>query len=175
MRPDDPTEIDVDEAAVKYAGLVAGVLRGFRLSEADRHDVAQTVWLRLLEKAHTLRDPAALPGWIRTTTRNEAISHLRRVSRCSPGPIGDQADSRLGPEDHVILAEERQAMARSFDALTDEDRELLSVTVLNESASYVQASQRLGRPTGSIGPSRQRALSRLKRNYAAAGSPYRRR
>lgn len=174
MRSSEPeaSEIDVDAAAVQYAGLVNSVLHGFRLCEADRHDIAQTVWLRLVEKAHALRDPRCLPGWLRTTARNEAISHLRRVARCSPGFIDDQADPRLGPEDQVILAEERRTMAESFDSLPEPDRELISMTVLDDAASYVQISQRLGRPPGSIGPSRQRALSRLKQKYSSAGSPY---
>src|SRR5215212_953122 len=38
-----------DELVDRHAGLVLAVCRRFRLSDADVHDVSQTVWLRLVE------------------------------------------------------------------------------------------------------------------------------
>ena len=32
---------------------------------------AQSVWLRLVDQLDVIREPAALPGWIATTTRRE--------------------------------------------------------------------------------------------------------
>jgi hypothetical protein len=38
---------------------------------ADADDVGGSVWLRLVEQLGALREPAALPGWIATTTDRE--------------------------------------------------------------------------------------------------------
>ena len=62
----------------RFLPLVNGVIRRFRLSSADADDVNQTVWLRLVEHLGDLREPRALPGWLVTTTRNEALRVIRR-------------------------------------------------------------------------------------------------
>src|SRR5215510_1646282 len=74
--PDDLTIVNLllraragDESAwhelvERYAPLVWSVCRRYRLSQADTDDVAQTVWLRLLEHIAKIREPAALPGWL---------------------------------------------------------------------------------------------------------------
>lgn len=61
----------------RYGSLVTAVGRRHRLTPSELADVSQTVWLTLLEKLPTLREPQALAGWLRTTTRNESIRVLR--------------------------------------------------------------------------------------------------
>ena len=60
----------------RYTPLVESVTRRYRLSLSDAEDVSQVVWLRLFENLRRLREPRALPGWIRTTTKNEALRLL---------------------------------------------------------------------------------------------------
>src|SRR5215472_6064953 len=61
----------------RYAPLVWSICRRYRLSGADAADVWQNVWLRLVEQLDRLRDPAALPGWLVTTTRRECCRIVR--------------------------------------------------------------------------------------------------
>ena len=68
----------------RFAPLVTSVIRRFRLTEGDADDVRQNTWLRLVEHLEGIREPRALPGWIVTTTRNEALRVLsarRRLNR----------------------------------------------------------------------------------------------
>ena len=51
-----------DSLVVRYTPLVLSVAARFRLGSPDAADVAQTVWLRLLQHIGTLREPEALPG-----------------------------------------------------------------------------------------------------------------
>src|SRR5262245_45719066 len=74
--------LDGDQAAWhqlidRFSPLVMTVMRRYRLSAEDAADVSQTVWLKLVQHIHKLREPRALPGWIVTTARNEAISRCR--------------------------------------------------------------------------------------------------
>ena len=93
---DDPTVVDLvtrardgdkdawDELVERYAPLLWSVCRRYRLSPADAEDVGQSVWLRLVEHLPGLRESAALPGWIATTTQRECYRLLRASSRVEP-------------------------------------------------------------------------------------------
>ena len=149
----------------RFSPLVTSVIRRFRLTESDADDVRQNTWLRLVEHLEGIREPRALPGWITTTTRNEALRTLsarRRVETVDP-----QIDNRLDTinnEDvatNLLLAERRQAVLAGLAELRSEHRELL-LLVSDPEISYRQISRRLGMPTGSIGPTRARCLQKLK-------------
>jgi DNA-directed RNA polymerase specialized sigma24 family protein len=55
----------------RYAPLMVSICRRYRLTNADTDDVAQTVWLRLVDQLAKIRNPAALAGWIATATARE--------------------------------------------------------------------------------------------------------
>src|ERR1700734_155114 len=60
-----------DALVERYAPLIWSICRRYRLDRADAEDVGQSVWLRLVDQLDKIRDPAALPGWLVTTTRRE--------------------------------------------------------------------------------------------------------
>ena len=154
----------------RYLPLVCGLARRYRLSEADGDDVCQTVWLRLVEKLDDLREPAALPGWIATTTRNECLRVISGRKKMTPV---DPVDSTTlaGVEDDVagddlVAAEERQALRDGLAALPEDRRELLLILLTDPPVPYADISERLGIPIGSIGPTRARALEQLRNTPA---------
>ena len=55
----------------RYAPLIWSLCRRYRLDATDTADVGQNVWLLLVNQLGKIRDPAALPGWLATTTRRE--------------------------------------------------------------------------------------------------------
>ena len=151
----------------RFSPLVTALTRRFGLNHSDAEDVAQTVWLRLVEHLARLREPRALPGWIATTTRNESLRVLSAQNRVDL--VDPQTDARLDTttsDDDVamnlLLAERRQAVNAGLEVLRAPQRELLLLTVADPQMSYRQISQRLSMPTGSIGPIRARCLKTLK-------------
>src|SRR5690348_15710683 len=66
----------------RYTPLISSICRRHRLDRADAEDVSQSVWLRVVAQLDKIREPAALPGWIATTTRREC----GRVVRAARGP-----------------------------------------------------------------------------------------
>src|SRR5882762_11580679 len=62
-----------DEIVERYAPMVWSIGTRFRLSDRDREDVAQNVWLLLTEQLGKLSEPAALPAWLAVTTRRECL------------------------------------------------------------------------------------------------------
>jgi RNA polymerase sigma factor (sigma-70 family) len=72
-----------DTLVDRYAPLIWSICRQYRLPDADAEDVGQSVWLYLVANLAKLRDPAALPGWLVTTTRRECGQILRAAARAS--------------------------------------------------------------------------------------------
>ena len=159
-----------DELVDRYAGLVMGSCRRMRLTDADALDVSQTVWLRLVEQLPALREPAALPGWLVTTARHEALRLLRRPAR-SP-LLGEHDESVVATDDAVdadlLAAERRSALRQAFAALPPAWRQLIELLVTDPPLPYAEISRRLDIPVGSIGPTRARILDRLRRDPGLA-------
>lgn len=154
----------------RFEPLVTSIIRKYRLTESDGEDVRQTMWLRLVVHMKNLREPRALPGWIATTTRNEAwrvLSAHRRVQQVDP-----QVDTRLNKidqaelDENLISLERRRAVHKGLAELRSEQRELMLPLFSDTKITYQQVSSRLGIPVGSIGPTRTRCLNRLQTNTA---------
>ena len=163
-----------DAIVDRFLPLVGAIIRRHRLSEADGDDVSQTVWLRLVEHLDALREPEALPGWIRTTTRNECLRVLAargRVQVVDPQEGGSfpDASSDQAVDEELLAAERRQALREALAELPAGRRELLLLLLTDPPLAYEEISARLGLPIGSIGPTRARALEQLRRTRALRG------
>ncbi len=152
----------------RFTPLLLSVARSFRLTDADVDDVVQTVWLRLVEHLGDLRDPQALPKWIIVTARREALRLRRLGERTVPADpqtpklIPEQADHHH-VEDALIAQQGREALLSAFATLNQAQRDLLSLLCSDPPLPYAEISRRLSIPVGSIGPTRARALSTLRR------------
>jgi DNA-directed RNA polymerase specialized sigma24 family protein len=71
-----------DALVERYAPLIWSICRRFRLGRAGADDVGQSVWMCLVDQLDKIRDPAALPGWLATTTRRQCgASWARHADR----------------------------------------------------------------------------------------------
>lgn len=172
---DDPTVVDLverarngdrsawDEIVERYSPLVWSKCRQYGLTGADADDVGAAVWLRLVEGLAALREPAALPGWLGTTTYRECLHVLRTKQRQIPVEHDDLSDATLPESDEWLLKQERQiALRSSFGRLSDRCRQLLGMLFREPPATYAEISAELGMAVGAIGPNRQRCLDRLR-------------
>lgn len=153
----------------RYSSLVLSVCAQYRLGNADAQDVSGAVWLRLVANLTHIREPEALPGWLRTTTRHECLRLLRHQNRQVPTDdplLGELTEPAF---DAGLVGAERRAAARHACArLPVRDRELLALLFCDPPKSYREISATLGIPVGSIGPSRARCLARVRRMPAIA-------
>ena len=155
------------EALVReYSGLVWAITRAHRLGDADAADVSQATWLRLIEHLGRIDDPARVGAWLATTARRECLRVLRRAQR--QVLLGDEepVHAEAGPSaDEAVLRRERsQALWRGFSRLRGSDRWLLGQLLLVEPRpAYEDIARARDMPIGSIGPTRSRALERLRR------------
>jgi RNA polymerase sigma factor (sigma-70 family) len=156
----------------RYAPLVWSICRRHRLEAADAQDAAQTVWLKLVDHLDKIRDPAALPGWLATTTQHECGRILRTVRRSGHAghalaeTIAD--DHARAAEQDLVAAGRYAALRGAFGQLPPGCQQLLALLTADPPVPYAEISARLGIPVGSIGPTRRRCLDKLRRHPAIA-------
>jgi RNA polymerase sigma factor (sigma-70 family) len=158
-----------DGLVERYAPLIWSICGRYRLCESDAEDVGQTVWMHLVEHLHNLRDPAALPGWLATTTRRECW-RVRRAMCTLPADgqvLEYMPDEQAETAEHALLVAERNAALReAFANLPLHCQRLLALLIADPPVPYAEISARLGIPVGSIGPYRHRYLDMLRRDPA---------
>ena len=155
-----------DELVSRFSSLLWSVGRAHRLAENDAADVVQNTWLRLLENLGSIHNPDALPGWLATTARREALRILQRRGRDvlvrSEDLATNVADAAVDELDAALLDDERDvALWRCFRQLTERCQQLLRVLMSADRPAYAEVSAAFDMPIGSIGPTRMRCLKRL--------------
>ena len=129
--------------------------------------MSQTAWLQLATHLRTLKEPAAIGGWLSTTARREIIRLLRRRGREIPSdphrPPAETADLVEDGEEAAIRSELRSIIRMGFARLPEHCKELLARLIQDPPMSYIEIGEALGIPRGSIGPKRARCLSMLRK------------
>ena len=158
-----------DAIVERYAPLIWSVCMRLGLSRADTDDVGQVVWLRLIEHLDRLREPAALPGWLKITTQRECLRVLGSARSEQPIDTADDSDLLRDqpaiPIDEEVLRAERDARLRAaFAELPEPCQRLLSMLMSDPPHSYATICATLNLRPGSVGPQRARCLERLRRS-----------
>jgi RNA polymerase sigma factor (sigma-70 family) len=179
----DPTTTELVDAALhgdrtawnaivdRYNRLVWSVVRSFRLGDAASADVSQTVWLRLVENLDRIREPERLPSWLAATARNEALRTLRSSQRVVPTEFDfDLEDETVADIDETLIRDERLSrLGKAFKKISADCRQLLRLLAVDPPLDYDTISELIGRPKGSIGPTRARCIAKLHRILEGRG------
>jgi RNA polymerase sigma factor (sigma-70 family) len=177
--------VDGDTAAWKalvegLSPLVWSVVRSHRLSDADAHEVYQTVWFRFAQHLGRIREPDKAGSWLASTARHECLKVLKSMRRLTPTDdpqLLDRVSEDRTPEQSFLDLEEAAAQSQrirhlwqEFEELGERCRQLLRVLMASPPPSYQEVSAALGIAVGSIGPLRQRCLRRLRARLEARGA-----
>jgi RNA polymerase sigma factor (sigma-70 family) len=160
------------ELVRRFTPVIEGLARKVGLSSADAADVAQATWLQLSRKGHAIREPDRIAGWLACTARRESIrlsaSNQRRPSAADPLPERVPAGPiRSGVEDSIVDQELAPELLRALATLPKVQQRLVLLLIRDEQLTYVEIARRLQMSTGSIGPTRQRALGALRRELGS--------
>lgn len=150
----------------RYEALVYTIPRRARLTEAAVDDVFQTTFLRLLEHLDRLQQPDRLREWLVTTAKFETWRQWREATRttaASDEAIESLADTQPLPEEFLAEVQTWHAVQRGLERIEHRCRQIIEWLYLAETPlSYEEIAQRLGMPSGSLSPTRQRCLGKLK-------------
>lgn len=152
--------------------MLRRVTRRFRLTGHQADDALQETWVRFLRHVHRLENPAAVGAWLATTARRESLRLLRTTIHVHPTdePLGIHEPDVDAHLDADILGDDApsEILRSALDTLPPRDRALLQMLHREPAPSYEEVAAALGIPVGSIGPTRARALARLRRHPGLA-------
>ncbi len=147
----------------RYERLLRSSARAVLRSDADVDEAVQRTWVLLLRNATRIHDPEALPGWLATTARREALAIVRAQQRTVPT---EDVAEHVAPEDAdmaggLMRLELRTALLDAVATLPESQR-LVVRAMLRGEQSYDSLSRELAMPRGSLGPLRGRAIRTLR-------------
>jgi RNA polymerase sigma factor (sigma-70 family) len=170
------------ELVERYANLVHSVPVRYGLTAMEVDDIGQEIFLILAQSLHQIEDPERLPSWLVTTARRATWRMIQKRERehlVESTQTDDvdmiSTDSSLMASGQVLGAslpttEElldgwiyQEAISHGLKHLEERCRMLLHFLFLDrEEPSYEEISARLRMPLGSIGPTRNRCLHKLR-------------
>ncbi len=178
-RAADGSEVDAAAAVVAFqAGdgraletlmqcfslMMSHVARRYLRSRQDVEDAVQDAWVAFTRNAHLIESPRAIGAWLRVTTAHAAIVIAKRQARCVPTDLPvDTGLPTAEPHDGNFPDTAMHAVRDALSRLGGRDRELIAM-LFESDLSYREIVARTGRPVGSIGPTRQRVMVKLRRD-----------
>jgi RNA polymerase sigma factor (sigma-70 family) len=162
----------------RFQRLVYTVPRRAGLSDAQAADVFQATYSRLFENIDRIDDASRVRAWLVTTARRESLRLLKEGSRIvdlaasrsgddggsDEDPLEQIADTAPLPDSLLDDLQQQHRVREALDRLDPRSRQLLEMLFLQEEPlPYGEIAARLGIAEGSIGPTRARALEKLRR------------
>lgn len=153
-----------------FTPMMWSIARSAGLVTGEAHDVVQVAWLRLVQHIENIREPERIGGWLATTVRRESWQLARR--RRAEESVTDESLERLGPvsdttpELEFVRAELHARLRWAILQLPPRQQLLVRLLAASTPPSYGEISAATGIPIGSIGPTRARALARLRQLLA---------
>jgi RNA polymerase sigma factor (sigma-70 family) len=156
------------EALIKrYRRFIYSVPIKFGLSPPDAADIFQAVCVKLLEHLHEVKEETKLRNWLATTTTRVCMAALGEKQRETPTAdeeFEEQPDPSLNFEEIRLLAEAQQDVRDCIQELPPRCRTLIEMLYFEQhTPTYQEIADALGISVGSIAPSRNRCLDKLRR------------
>lgn len=167
-----------EELIHRYRRLIYSIPLAFGFGADRADDIFQRVALKLVEHVGEIRRAEGLASWIAVTTWRECLAEAELEARFAPLDAANPRRSLEGKD--PALAERLEAVERehrvslAFEQLDERCKKLLAALYVEDpTPSYKEIAERLGRPVGSLGPTRARCLAKLARLYRKLGGPAR--
>jgi RNA polymerase sigma factor (sigma-70 family) len=159
----------------RYQRLIYTIPRRAGLGDDAAADVFQIAFARLFENLDKLDDASRLRAWLVTTAKRETLRQLelarRTVTPNASEDGADEAEDALesiadpSPLPEVLLGDLQQqhAVRAAVERLDERSRRFVELLFLqDEPLPYSEIAARLGIAEGSIGPTRNRCLAKLR-------------
>jgi len=163
-----PSPQSMSSTATTVAGFVLGASQDDALSLLGREeaalrrviqryvrdastvdDIYQEVSLKVLRRLESVRDPAAVRGWLFQLARNACLDYLRREDRrkgSSNEVLNDRSavgDLGRGPSEQLLSSERVEAVQRALERLPASQREVIRLRI-DEGLDHEAIASRLG-------------------------------
>ena len=156
-----------------FQSLVRAAARRVLRCATDVDDAVQDTWLNFVRFGDRIADPERVGAWLWTVALNSARRIQRRDSRCivadNVAALADAMADDTPDLDHALQRCERATIVhRAASEMRPTDQRVLSLMMDERAYDYRQISSLSGRPIGSLGPTRERIIRRLRTNPEVA-------
>jgi RNA polymerase sigma factor (sigma-70 family) len=153
-----------ERLVAEFTPLLRRVARSYGLQHHDVDDAVQLVWMRAWASIGNLHEPAAIAGWLITTTRRCALRVRQAAERELPVDALGEDDPARGPSvDQRLIEQERAAaLHAAIGRLPQRQRTIVEALLGDLPGGYQQIAEEIRMPIGSIGPTRARSFARLR-------------
>lgn len=132
------------------------IVRLFIASEQDAEDMVQNVYLKVLEKADTLKNPDCFYTWLRRVTENECKNHLKKHKPVLWSGTQEDFDSSINSERAIVSTEVsvetdevNKLLFEAIETLPREKQVCLQLFYF-EGADIAEIASALGIPQGTV-------------------------
>ena len=172
------------ELVLRYNTDLVLYIRAKTSARAIADDAAAEAWFRFFrhlkeagaDATKVLTKPESVRFWLYRTALNAMRDQFRVSAR--QVEVADRATNEAQargltsyqPDELAALegAERRSAVRHAFTRLSEGCRELLTLMSADPPLSYKEIAEVVGRPIGSLGPTRKRCLDDLRQHLGAA-------
>jgi RNA polymerase sigma factor (sigma-70 family) len=162
----------MDELVRLLTPVLWHVARAHGLDRELAEDVVQTTWLTLMRQHTSIAESRAISGWLTTCARREAwrVGKLQRRSQPTEDlDLEPLLPTRMSAEDEADRGATARILWDAVSQLTERCQRLLRVVAFEDRPDYARLARSLSMPIGSIGPTRQRCLAKLRGLLADRG------
>ena len=145
----------------RYRPSLYAVAIGLLHSRDEALDAVQETCVIALVKLGTLRDPAAVGGWLHRVVRNACLMRLRRNERETPTAEVDVPASVPAPEEAIDQLALRDWVWGAINTLTPDDRVTVMLRYFSRCQSYEAIASVTGVPVGTVRSRLHRVRSQL--------------
>lgn len=158
----------------RYQKLIYAIPRRAGLDEDQCADIFQQTFQTLFEHLDRIDQPERVRAWLVTTAKRATERLQQRNARWQALPESNDAEGDETPQqewldpaplpDEVVSQLEDQHLVRTgVAALEERCRRLLTMLFYDpQQLPYAEIAAQIGIPTGSIGPTRNRCLQKLR-------------
>ena len=144
----------------KYHGAIAHLVTRMIGNQEEVEDLTQEAFIKAFNSLASFNDEFAFSTWLYKIASNNCIDYMRKrklrtmsIDRPSPSSDSDQQyeipDSSNIPDQHILKAQQTQAIQKAIDALPDKYRTVI-VMRHQEEKSYEEIAVALDLPLGTI-------------------------
>ncbi|WEK61644.1 MAG: sigma-70 family RNA polymerase sigma factor [Candidatus Microbacterium colombiense] len=164
----------MDELVRLMTPVLWHVVRAYGLERTLAEDVVQTTWLQLVRGHGSIADSKAVSAWLTTTARREAWKVGKahgRIDTADSDDLDVLLPEQASAEEHAAIGDERRRLWMAVRRLAERCQRLLRVIAFEDRPDYARLAEELAMPVGSIGPTRQRCLAKLRDLLEAPTAP----
>lgn len=149
----------------RYGPLLKYVIAPIVADAHEREDCLSEVTLLIWDKIGLFDlSKGSLKAYLTAIARNAAVSHAKRLGRCTHDAISDNVPAREPtPEEQILLNERRETLSRALGALTTAERSLFY-----RKYYYMQSTAQIASELGLTERAVEGRLYRLKKQLRKA-------